>query len=136
MCLPGTETQDESVFFGFPHSFAPMVDAPFALVIGASRGLGLALTADLAGRGWPVLATVRGDTPPDALTSLPGVTPIPSVDVAMDAGEAALAAALQGKTVGLMLFNAAVMKKETDLSAFDGGTAGAMFATNAAGFVR
>ena len=112
------------------------VDAPHALVIGASRGLGLALAADLAGRGWAVLATVRGDTPPDALTSLRGVTPVPSVDVATDAGEAALAAALQGRRVGVMLFNAAVMKKETDLASFDGGTAGAMFATNAAGFVR
>ena len=34
-----------------------------ALVIGASRGLGLALADEYLKRGWQVIATVRGETP-------------------------------------------------------------------------
>ncbi|WP_086858758.1 SDR family NAD(P)-dependent oxidoreductase [Amycolatopsis lexingtonensis] len=37
---------------------------PEALVIGASRGLGLVLARELTRRGWDVTATTRGDTPP------------------------------------------------------------------------
>ena len=33
-----------------------------ALVIGASRGLGLALAEEYLKRGWHVIATVRGET--------------------------------------------------------------------------
>lgn len=32
-----------------------------ALVVGASRGLGLGLAAELKSRGWNVVATVRGE---------------------------------------------------------------------------
>ena len=39
---------------------------PTAVVVGASRGLGLAIATDLAGRGWTVLATVRGAPMADA----------------------------------------------------------------------
>ena len=35
-----------------------------ALIIGASRGLGLALAAEYFKRGSGVVATIRGDTPP------------------------------------------------------------------------
>lgn len=34
-----------------------------ALVVGASRSLGLALAGELAERGFDVVATVRGETP-------------------------------------------------------------------------
>ncbi|MET0453925.1 MAG: SDR family NAD(P)-dependent oxidoreductase [Mycobacterium sp.] len=34
-----------------------------ALIVGASRGLGLALVAEFLRRGWNVIATVRGDGP-------------------------------------------------------------------------
>lgn len=34
---------------------------PTALIVGASRGLGLALAAEYARRGWNVIGTVRGD---------------------------------------------------------------------------
>lgn len=38
-----------------------MVTAPTCLIIGASRGLGLAMAAEYLARGWGVTATVRGD---------------------------------------------------------------------------
>ena len=34
-----------------------------AIIIGASRGIGLALAGELAGRSWQVTATARGDAP-------------------------------------------------------------------------
>jgi NAD(P)-dependent dehydrogenase (short-subunit alcohol dehydrogenase family) len=37
-----------------------MTTSPTALIIGASRGLGLALTREFLSRGWSVVATVRG----------------------------------------------------------------------------
>src|SRR5579875_3051570 len=37
----------------------PMTGTQNALVVGASRGLGLGLAAELKGRGWDVVATVR-----------------------------------------------------------------------------
>src|SRR3954447_2996184 len=68
-----------------------------ALVTGASRGLGAALTRALARRGWrlvvdgrdlrPLAATVAALPPPDLATAVPG-------DVADPAHRAALAAAV------------------------------------------
>jgi NAD(P)-dependent dehydrogenase (short-subunit alcohol dehydrogenase family) len=37
-----------------------MAQQSVALVVGASRGLGLALAQEWLGRGWRVIATVRG----------------------------------------------------------------------------
>ncbi|MFF5588036.1 SDR family NAD(P)-dependent oxidoreductase [Streptomyces hygroscopicus] len=38
----------------------PITDTRIALIIGASRGLGCAMAAELADRGWSVIGTVRG----------------------------------------------------------------------------
>ncbi len=35
---------------------------PIALIVGASRGLGLALAQEFVKRGWRVVATIRGAT--------------------------------------------------------------------------
>ena len=52
--------------------------APVAVVTGASRGLGLALTTALVARGWRVVADARdGDRLGAALTNLPAVIPPP-----------------------------------------------------------
>lgn len=141
-----------------------MADPPPAggasLVVGASRGLGLAVSGGGGGReasaaladpdpasqlalalaargGGPVLATVRGDVGPPELAAA-GVTVVPGVDAATDAGEAALAAALaaSGTPLTLLVYNAAHMHKENGLAAFDPGRAGEQVATNAFGFVR
>ena len=51
---------------------------PTALVTGASRGLGHALTADLAADGWQVVVDARhGDELAASVAGLPGVLPVP-----------------------------------------------------------
>src|SRR3954447_10086839 len=79
-----------------------------ALVTGASRGLGAALTRALARRGWrlvvdgrdlrPLAATVAALPPPDLVTPVPG-------DVADPAHRSALAAAVPDR-LDLLVNNA------------------------------
>ncbi|PRY48255.1 short-subunit dehydrogenase [Geodermatophilus tzadiensis] len=81
---------------------------PTALVTGASRGLGAALAAALAARGWRLVVdardagrlagTVAGLPAPDRVTAVPG-------DVADPAHRAALAAAV-GDRLDLLVNNA------------------------------
>ncbi|MDD7968559.1 SDR family NAD(P)-dependent oxidoreductase [Actinomycetospora lemnae] len=66
---------------------------PTALITGASRGLGRALTADLARDGWRVVVDARhGDALADAVAGLPGVVDVPG-DVTDPAHRTALAEA-------------------------------------------
>ena len=44
-----------------------------ALIIGASRGLGLGLVQRLSEQGWNVIATVRDPQKVDSLKDIPGV---------------------------------------------------------------
>ena len=44
-----------------------MADSRWALVVGASRGLGLGLAAELKRRGWNVVGTVRDKAGEDPL---------------------------------------------------------------------
>ncbi len=72
-----------------------------ALVVGASRGLGLGLAAELKSRGWNVVATVRdqaGERRLRALAAKPGgeIT-VEHVDINDDAGVAALRRRLDGE---------------------------------------
>ena len=69
---------------------------PIALITGASRGLGRAITHALAGRGWTLIADARraGDLTA-ALHGLAGVTAIPG-DVTDPGHRARLAAAVAG----------------------------------------
>jgi NAD(P)-dependent dehydrogenase (short-subunit alcohol dehydrogenase family) len=83
---------------------------PTALVTGASRGLGRALTADLARAGWRVVVDARhGDQLAEAVAGLPGVVDVPG-DVADPAHRAALveaADALGG--LDLLVLNASLL---------------------------
>ena len=87
--------------------------SPVALVTGASRGLGLALTTVLVQRGWHVVVDARdGDRLARAVAALPdpsAVTAVPG-DVVDDDHRAALAAAV-GELGGLDLLvnNASVV---------------------------
>jgi NAD(P)-dependent dehydrogenase (short-subunit alcohol dehydrogenase family) len=81
-----------------------------SLVIGASRGLGLALVKALRTRGDTVFATVRSPPAPDAFP--PGTRVIQGVDVGeRDAGEK-IVQGLAGEKVGLVIVNAGYFKSE------------------------
>jgi NAD(P)-dependent dehydrogenase (short-subunit alcohol dehydrogenase family) len=47
-----------------------ITERPKALILGASRGLGLGLVAEYLARGWQVIATIRSEGIPDGLKQL------------------------------------------------------------------
>lgn len=79
-----------------------------AIIIGASRGIGLALAGELAGRGWQVTATARGHAPDLAALAAAsnGQVTLATVDIDDLASVAALDAALAGQAFDLLFVNA------------------------------
>jgi NAD(P)-dependent dehydrogenase (short-subunit alcohol dehydrogenase family) len=77
---------------------------PSALIIGASRGIGLGLTAELIARGWQVVATHRSDAP--ELVATGATTAVLDMDDADSV--AALAAAHAGTQFDHILINAGI----------------------------
>jgi NAD(P)-dependent dehydrogenase (short-subunit alcohol dehydrogenase family) len=81
------------------------------LLIGASRGLGLALAREWAQGGWSVLATERGSgqTPlHDLAARFPGRFDVETVDVTEPSEISALNARLSDRTFDLLFVNAGV----------------------------
>jgi len=81
------------------------------LIIGASRGLGLALAQEWARDGWQVTATVRSPDRTglhDLAERYPGKVEIETVDIAVPAQIAALHDRLAGRTFDLLFVNAGV----------------------------
>lgn len=76
-----------------------------ALVVGASRGLGLVLTGELIRRGWHVLATTRRDSP--GLRALDGVE-VETLEMTSAEQLAALRERLAGRRLDLLFVNAAI----------------------------
>jgi NAD(P)-dependent dehydrogenase (short-subunit alcohol dehydrogenase family) len=87
-----------------------MADEQTALIIGASRGLGLALCAEYLKRGWRVIGTVRGDakTGLHDLARTEDRLAVEVVDVADQGQILALAGRLRGRTIDLLFVNAGV----------------------------
>lgn len=81
-----------------------------ALLLGASRGLGLGLAREYLARGWRVIATARGHAAPlGALASeADGRLRIEHVDIADLDGIAALREALAGETLDLLFVVAGI----------------------------
>jgi NAD(P)-dependent dehydrogenase (short-subunit alcohol dehydrogenase family) len=81
-----------------------------ALIIGASRGLGLAMAAEHLKRGWRVVGTVRGLATPlhDLAARSGGALEIETVDINAPDQIAALRATLAGRTFELLFVNAGV----------------------------
>ena len=77
---------------------------PSAIIIGASRGIGLGLTSELIGRGWHVVATHRSAAPELVAT---GATTAP-VDMDDSASVSALAASLADQSFDHILINAGI----------------------------
>lgn len=75
------------------------------LITGANRGIGLALARVYAGRGDRVIGTAREPARATELASLPGTT-VHALDVTSDTATNALAVALAGESIDLVIANA------------------------------
>jgi len=113
-----------------------MAEECWALVVGASRGLGLGLAQELKRRGWKVVATVRDDAGRQRLQQLGGIE-IETLDINDDAGIAALHRRLSDRTFGLVFVNAGIAPPEGhDAAAASREEAAAVFLTNAVAPIR
>lgn len=84
---------------------------PTALIIGASRGLGLALAVEYLKRGWHVIATVRGSRHTalrDLGSSSDGRLEIESVDINVRDQVASLRSRLRDRRIDLLFVNAGI----------------------------
>jgi NAD(P)-dependent dehydrogenase (short-subunit alcohol dehydrogenase family) len=88
----------------------PAISRQTALLLGASRGLGLGLAREYLARGWRVVATARGDaTKLEALTKVAkGNLRIARVDIADPDGVAALREELADETLDLLFLVAGI----------------------------
>ncbi|AVP56891.1 SDR family oxidoreductase [Pulveribacter suum] len=82
---------------------------PIALVIGASRGIGLEFVRQYRAAGWRVLATVRDAAGAERVQAL-GAQPL-TVDVANPASVSALSWQLDGERLDVALYVAGVMRR-------------------------
>lgn len=89
------------------------MNSPSVLIVGASRGLGLGLTAEFLARGWCVVATARQPARAEALKALsatnPGKLSIEAVDIDRREQVAALRERLLGWTFDIVFVNAGIM---------------------------
>jgi NAD(P)-dependent dehydrogenase (short-subunit alcohol dehydrogenase family) len=108
-----------------------MNSAKTALIIGASRGLGLGLVKTLLSDGWNVIATVRNPQNAEALKAL-GPVRIEKLDMDDQQAVIALSQQLRDQTFDLLFVNAGV--KGPDNQSPGGATlaeVGQLFFTNA-----
>lgn len=85
-----------------------MASSRSALIIGASRGLGLGLVQRLHEDGWNITATVRNPQQPGALAEVPGVR-IEQLEMNDTAQLDNLKQHLQGQVFDLVFVNAGIM---------------------------
>jgi len=92
-----------------------MANDRWALVVGASRGLGLGLAAELQHRGWNVVATVRDEASerrPEKLAKKPGgEIRVEHLDINHDKQIAALRRRLDGLEFDLVFVNAGIRQR-------------------------
>jgi NAD(P)-dependent dehydrogenase (short-subunit alcohol dehydrogenase family) len=87
-----------------------------AVVTGCNRGIGLALVTLLKERGWGVVAACRKSSRElDAL----GVEVVPGVEVTIPEGIDKLAAAVETRTVDLLINNAGILRSSGSLPELD-----------------
>jgi NAD(P)-dependent dehydrogenase (short-subunit alcohol dehydrogenase family) len=83
-----------------------------ALIVGASRGLGLGLAEEYVSRGWRVIGTVRAEQPRTGLHDLAdksgGSASVERVDINFPEQVAALREKLAGERIDLLFVNAGI----------------------------
>ena len=107
-----------------------------ALIIGASRGLGLGLVERLSEQGWNVIATVRDPAKANALSSLPGVQ-VQTLEMNSSTQLDALQKCLDGQVFDLLFVNAGVKGPDNqDAEAAQLADVGDLFMTNSVAPIR
>lgn len=107
-----------------------------ALIIGASRGLGLGLVQRLVEDGWNVIATVRDPAKADILSALPGVQ-VETLEMNSGSQLDALQQRLQGQVFDLLFVNAGVMGPgDQNPERAQPADVGELFLTNAVSPIR
>ena len=105
-----------------------------ALIVGASRGLGLGLAKELYGRGWRVIGTRRSPAADKGLQALAdasgGKVSVETLDMLDASAIDALAERLAGETLDLVFVNAGISGPHGDLSAVTGEQIADLFTTN------
>jgi NAD(P)-dependent dehydrogenase (short-subunit alcohol dehydrogenase family) len=81
---------------------------PTAMIVGASRGIGLELARQYAERGWRVHATTRTPAHPGALGQIAGDVVLHELDVRNVRQIADLSAALRDEGIDVLIHNAGV----------------------------
>ncbi len=113
-----------------------MASSRTALIIGASRGLGLGLVQRLHEDGWNIVATVRTPQLPGALADVPGVR-IEQLEMNDTTQLDGLQQRLQGQLFDLVFINAGVMGPlPQDLETVNVQAVGDLFMTNAVAPIR
>lgn len=82
---------------------------PTVLITGANRGIGLELAKQYAADGWSVIATARDPGQADALKKLKGDIRIEALEVTDERQIEALAKALKGTAIDVLLNNAGML---------------------------
>lgn len=103
---------------------------PHALILGASRGLGLGLVREFAGRGWTVTGTVRKQADMAAVTEAGGTAAMADVT-----DPASLAALKPAAKLDLLFVNAGI-KQPGDVADITPEGIAHLFLTNAVAPVR
>ena len=108
-----------------------------ALVVGASRGIGLGLVKELAGRGWQVIATRRSASSDKGLeefaNSSGGQVRLESVDIEDPASIEAMAGRLKGQALDLVFVNAGISGSHTPAAGMSRDEVAQVFMTNSVG---
>jgi NAD(P)-dependent dehydrogenase (short-subunit alcohol dehydrogenase family) len=118
-----------------------MAEHPLALVVGASRGIGLGVTEAFLARGWDVIATARQPTGASDLSDLarrqPDRVAVRTLDLNDLPAVDGFAAGIKGRMLGAVLINAGVAgPAHRSASAATEAEIGALMITNAIAPIR
>ncbi len=108
-----------------------------ALIVGASRGIGLGLVKELAGRGWAVIATRRSPASDKGLQAFAdqsgGAVRVETVDIEDPVSIDALAERLKGEALDLVFVNAGISGRRAPVGELTAQDAAQVFMTNVVG---